>query len=270
MKHLITGLFFLIITSCFPQGIFKLYQGTDTANPIINGEVISEATSSNQQNLVKIKIRNMSASTQTFNVTRQIQYNVPALNVSGQTYPPEHYFCFGFACFGNNINTPPTPDDHCILLGAGKTFTVQPMADNSDANGTPFKLFTNEGSIQGKYVVRYKVFDNNNPNDSIGFTVKYNEFLDVNSLFTTAVGISEVYPNPVNTKVGINVTLKQAQAIKLSIYNVAGSLVLSEIKTGMAGDNALSADCHALTNGFYFMSVETGESRLCRKFVLSK
>lgn len=268
MKKIFT--FFVLVASShfYSQSTFNLYQG-GTVNAVSNGTIINETTAANNESIITIKLKNTSASTQTYTVKRTIQYNVPTLDVSGNPSTPETYFCFGFACFGNNVNEP-TSDDYTILLAAGQTATTLPYSDDSDLNGTPFKIYLKEGSSTGKYFVYYKVYNVNNANDSISFTVKYNEFLGVNSVQGPIESVSEIHPNPTTTSAYLAISLKHEAEVKANVYNVLGALVSSSSQKYSPGKHKLFLDCKSLNNGLYFIKITSGESVTTKRLIIDK
>ena len=269
MKKISTCLMAMAFGFSFAQSTFNLYLGTTTNVPITNGSVISTTTIANSENIDRIKIKNMSAGTHTYNLIRTIGYNVPMLNTTGTTVTPVTYFCYGNSCFVGNTNTV-GPFDYIILLPAGQTSTVFPYADNNDDNFQLFKIYLDEGNSLGKYYVNYKIFEVNNPNDTASFTIKYNELLNVNSQPGAFESISDVFPNPVNSNATININLRYAADVKITIFNSLGSSVYSGTQKCPAGKNKLPLDCGALNTGLYFININTGDSKITRRFIVNK
>jgi hypothetical protein len=74
----------------------------------------------------------------------------------------------------------------------------------------------------------------------------------INSLTANKNAVINIYPNPFNTSVNINLNnLSPAENIKLEIYNVAGELIMSTTLTEQLS-NIETAD---LATGFYFYKV---------------
>jgi hypothetical protein len=143
---------------------------------LVNGSVISMGTGVTTNTAAPhlttfyVLLENKSASQITLNVVRRIVYNNAPLKLDGAGNIPDTYFCFGYNCF-SSIVSQPTSADYCVLGAMGSTVTP----DNSKDNGTPFVIDLAENTTIGKYYVNYKVYDVNNPNDSVSFVVKYNE-----------------------------------------------------------------------------------------------
>lgn len=269
MKKLFT--FFSVICGSylFAQTSFNLYNGTTTNVPISNGEVIPQTTVADGESIDRIKIKNMSATQHSYTVKRTIVYQAPLLNVSGTTVTPNTYFCFGNTCFGNSTSQP-GPSDYTILLPAAQTSTDFPYSDDSDLNGQIFKIYMEEGSTVGKYYVSYKVWNVNNVNDSMSFTLRYNEFLGVNSIPGSLESVSDIYPNPTGSNASLNITMKHESDVKLAVYNTLGSSIYSGTVKCVAGKNKLPIDCSALNNGMYFVTIQSAESKITKRLIINK
>src|SRR5690606_18724874 len=140
----------------------------------------------------------------------------------------ESYFCFGFNCFSSNVNEP-SSTDYTILQAAGTTYTdivdgvEVTYADNSKDNGTPFSVYLSEGDKKGYYVVRYKVYNIADANDSIAFTVTYNaSSVGIKKLETPDLNF-EIYPNPSNGASKFFINLNKDEELKFQVYNALGS-----------------------------------------------
>jgi hypothetical protein len=274
MKKIFTFLFTASITTLFSQS-FSAYRMnnalTATVQTLTNGGVRNEATSANSTNSFHIKLVNNSASTLTLSVLRTVVYNNPALLLDGQGNTPDSYFCFGQNCFGSNVNTPPSTD-YCTLLASGNTSTVAPpYSDNSEDCGTPFTVYLKEGTVQGKYFIRYRLYNVANANDTLTFDLRYNEFLGVNSISDPVEDVSDVYPSPSVNTANLNITLKRESPVKVQVYNSIGALVYSGQEQKLAtGKNKLSIDCSNYSSGVYFVSISTADSKITRRLIIDK
>lgn len=245
-------------------------QTVNTAT-ITNGYVISDVTTASTPTAqsvasFKIKLVNNTASTATLSVLRKVVYQNPALLLDGAGNMPDTYFCFGFNCFPSTVNSP-SAADYCVLGASGST--VSPF-DNSKDNGTPFIVYIVEGLTQGKYFVNYKVFDINNPTDSVSFTVKYNEFQGVEESPNIIESVGNLYPNPTTNNAQFSLVLKQESAVKVEVFNSLGALVYNSTEQKLAGKNKLSLDCSNFNSGLYFVTVTSGESKITKRLVINK
>ena len=255
---------------------YSVYQtnNSQTVNSatLTNGSFITINTSVSTSSLsptvstFKVKMVNNSTNTMTLSVKRQIVYHNPPLLLNGAGGIPDTYFCFGFNCFPSSVNSP-GPADYCILGPSGST--VAPF-DNSKDNGTPFVLDLAEGLVQGKYFVNYTVFDVNNINDSVCFTVKYNEFLSVSENTDVIETVGNLYPNPTTNNVQLSLVLKQESPVKIQVYNSLGSLIYNGIEQKLSGKNKLSINCTNFNSGLYFVIVTAGNSKVTKRLVINK
>lgn len=246
--------------------------GCGSTSTITNGAVVSIATTastllSNPNITVKkFNAQNLTASTVTLSVTRYVYYQSPALKLDGVGPAPDTYFCFG-SCFPSNVNSP-TSSDWQVLGPVGTTLTP---FDNTCANTSIFTVDLAEGLTIGKYFVRYKIFNVNAPNDSLSFTVKYNEFLSVNENTALIESASDVYPNPTNNHAYVNLNLNSESPVKVQVYNSLGSLVYNGAEQKLAaGKNKVGVDCGNLNSGLYFMSLTAGNSKITKRFIIDK
>lgn len=246
--------------------------GCGATSTITNGAVVSMATtastllSSPTITVKKFNAQNLSASTVTLSVTRYVYYQSPALKLDGVGPAPDTYFCFG-SCFPSNVSTP-GPSDWQVL---GPVGTSAIPFDNTCANGSIFTVDLAEGLTIGKYFVRYNIYNVNNPNDSLSFTVKYNEFLSVNENTALIESASDVYPNPTNNHAYVNLNLNSESPVKVQVYNSLGSLIYNGTEQKLAaGKNKVAIDCGNFTSGLYFMSLTAGNSKVTKRLIVEK
>ena len=268
MKKLFTLLSISLTTLALGQSFsaFKTV-GSSTVTALTNGYVLNEATTAttntNSPAVTATKVRiqnNSSVNTVTLNVIRTVVYQSPALKLDGGGSFPDSYFCFGYSCFGSNVNTATSTD--YTVLGPNQT---------SDAAGQPFLLDLVEGTSLGKYFIRYKLFNVNDANDTLSFTVRYNEFLSVNENNSILDNVSEIYPNPSSNSAFLNFTLKQENTVKVQVYNSLGALVYNGTEQKlMAGKNKIAVDCSNLNSGIYFVSLSANGSKATKRLVINK
>jgi hypothetical protein len=225
MKKIFT-LFLVSLTFGISAQSFSAYQ-TNNAQTIntatlTNGSYIVDNTSvttntaSPTLSTFKVKLVNNSASTLTLSVIRRVIYQSPALQLDGLGNIPDTYFCFGFQCFPSNVSSP-GPADYCVLGPSGSTSSPY---DNSKDNGTPFVIDLAEGLTKGKYYVNYTVFDINNLNDSICFTVKYNPFPSLEAWTVDAAGTSTIVTLQNGTAVTHTTSPSATTEVKVKFKNI--------------------------------------------------
>ncbi len=227
---------------------------------ITNGSNLQFYTASDAIESEKIKFKNMSASTQTYNMSRSFTAQSPALFTDGiATNKPNSYFCFGTQCFGSNVS----------IADASNYTPLAPGAD-SQTSGFPVSIYLSEAQNLGYYVVRYKIFNVNNPNDSLSFNAVYNVqsvgFKSIDKLDA----VSELYPNP-NNGSAVAFDLDRDEELKFQVYNSLGSLVYTGAKQKYAaGKNKLALDAASLTNGVYFVTISGNSGKTTKRLIVNK
>jgi len=289
MKKIFTLLSLAFVTAAFSQS-FSIYKtnpsGTANTATMTHGYSQLETTSANNQLQTNFKIVNNAAVGHTLSVTRSFVFENPLFDLSEASYPWTK-FCFGYTCFPASVNSPGS-SDYTILGPAGTNTTTccngtnntccAATFDNSNENGTPFKMYLQETSSIGKYAVRYLVYDVNNPADSSSFTVRYNDglsvpnlFVGINNIAATFESVSEIAPNPSNGNASISVNLKQDNDIKVQVYNGIGALVYNgPSQKYPAGKHKISLDCNTYSSGLYFVTLTAGETKVTKRLIVNK
>lgn len=263
MKKLFTFFASVLSLGAFAQSsitAYKLSNNYMVTATITNGSNLQLYTSTGSIEDTKFKFKNNSASTQTYNISRSFVAQTPALFTDGSSSTPNSYFCFGQTCFGSNVAVAP-PSDYTIL-NAG---------DDSQTGGQPASFYLAEGSSIGYYVVHYKIFNVNNPNDTLGFNAIYNSAdVGIRSNSNSLAGLSDLYPNP-NPGAVVSFDLAKDDELKFQVYNSLGSLVYSAPKQKYAaGRNKLSFESAGLSNGVYFVTVTGNTGKTTKRLVVNK
>ncbi|MGZ3885288.1 MAG: T9SS type A sorting domain-containing protein [Bacteroidia bacterium] len=82
------------------------------------------------------------------------------------------------------------------------------------------------------------------------------------------LGIS---PNPLSDRATLSLSLKQEEAVSVSLYDLTGKLVSSVFDGKLqAGAGSIHLDTHALNSGLYYISVSTSAGTISRKLVIQK
>lgn len=251
---------------------FSLYK-TDanfvSTSTITNGNFVYEGTVVNAVVITKFLIKNNAAVTQSLNVTRTIVTQLPAFDLSAVANAPTTYYCFGNNCFTPPVSTP-GPSDYTILLAAGQTSTAFPLADNSKDNNQPFSIDLEEGTSTGSYVVKYKLFNVNNANDTLAFYMAYNQPLGLHENKTISDLDLTIFPNPANNEATVFMNSKSNSDIKLTVLNSIGQTVISKEQKLNMGSNFLTFDCKNLDSGLYFVIVKSGQNTQTKKLIITK
>lgn len=271
MKKIFTLLLLVSVTTLMKSQSFVVNKvnnsGLTILGNVANNAVLTVSTSSSSQVKERYRITNTSASTYSYNIVRTILVQNPPLVVSGASVNPQTFFCFGSTCFPNNITTCPTVFDYTILGPGEHTDSVAQIIGAKQ----PFYIYLDEDVTIGNYVVRYKVFNVSNPNDSLSFTIKYNDYLSVNENESVLKNVSEIFPNPTNNSAQITVGLRQETIVKVQIYNSLGSLVYNGNEQKLlAGKQKINVDCTNFNNGIYFVTLNAGGEKITKRMVINK
>ncbi|MCX6233050.1 MAG: T9SS type A sorting domain-containing protein [Bacteroidetes bacterium] len=108
--------------------------------------------------------------------------------------------------------------------------------------------------------------------NNINFFIKGNDIAlsaeEVNSVFYT---MSEIYPNPSNADVYLDVILNKTTKMEISIFNQLGQLVYSKADTYSAGQEKITLNTRNLIKGIYSVRISTNHtSCFIKKLVLVK
>ena len=76
-----------------------------------------------------------------------------------------------------------------------------------------------------------------------------------------------LYPSPAFNTVKMNYTTENISSIQISIINAAGSIVLSETRKVLAGENVLQLDIQKLKPGSYSVMVNEGQQKSYEKLI---
>jgi len=271
MKKIFT-LSFLSLCATISAQTFSMYKLNNVGvvtQTITNGGNVSEVTAISGVTNTKIKIKNNAATTQTFSVLRTVVYNNPSFFLDNSASTPNTYFCFGYTCFGSGTSSPSSAD-FTILAASGQTSTSFPQSDNSTDNGQPFSVYVEEGSTLGDYIVKYKVFNVANANDTLSFTITYNNPVGIKTHASNNEKISAVYPNPASNYATISLTSEISQAATLLVYNSLGMLVKTSKVNLMNGNNNVTFSTEDLASGVYNVIINTGKLSQTKKLTVSR
>lgn len=251
MKNLLLASFLvLLIGYGKSQNIsasFVDIDGTATLVPIPNGSTHDLTTTVTVVSSSKIRFYNNGSANATYSVRRKII----TLESTGKTY-----FCFGMSCFDHLTDTPPTSADYVTLTPGGSNQGFVIDLDDSLPNS-------------GYSLVRYKLYDVNNANDTLAFYARYNTNLSgISYNNQTLESVSELYPNPANSNVSINVNLKHEGEVKINIHNTLGSVIYSGTQKCNPGKNKVSLDCSNYNAGMYFITVMSGDSKITKRLIV--
>jgi hypothetical protein len=251
MKKILALLIAFFSINSFAQSSISLFSGT-TTNVLAPNSVTQLNVGSFKNRKFDIDLKNTSATRNLYTVTR---YDV-LLNSGAIAY-----YCFGGSCYGAiTIISPP------MSLGAGKrssdTTLVDPLAEF-------FMLTTDldEGAVVGKSIVKYTFKNVAVAADSVQVTLTYNGTIGFTNI-EKSLSSFDVYPNPANTEIFLNVTSTKNEKTKVVVINSLGSQVKEKDVTLLEGKNSIDVDLSNLPSGIYFARIGNNNDASTRKFVI--
>lgn len=235
----------------FAQNSISLFSGT-TTNVLAPNSITQLSVGAFKNRKFDIDLKNTSATTNSYTVTR---YDV-LLNSGAIAY-----YCFGGSCYGAaTIISPP------MTLRGGKrasdTTLVDPLAD--------FFMLTSdldEGAVAGKSIVKYTFKNVAVAADSVQVTLSYNGTIGFTNI-EKSLNNFDVYPNPANSEIFLNISSSKNEKTKVLIINSLGSQVKEKDITLLEGKNSIEVDLSNLPSGIYFARVGNGNDANTRKFVI--
>jgi hypothetical protein len=234
-----------------------LVTNTSNSNSVItNSMVIYRTVPANATDQMDINIKNISTSTKTYKM--RMFYDLRHIVAPGDSSNP--YFCFAGTCY--------TPD--VFISSITETLTA-----NQDAvsNTHPISIHYDEASMAGISSIRYRLYETTAAStDFTEFIVKYNDpTASIKTNMTLLSYVSEVFPNPSNTKASIVVNaLSDLNTSTVSILNTLGSVVSSKNIELFMGKNTVSLDVETLSSGIYFATITSGNFKTVKKFTINK
>ena len=120
-------------------------------------------------------------------------------------------------------------------------------------------------AIPGTYTVCLSVDDNDGQaydyckNVSVDYCTAIEEIANLNSI--------SIYPNPAEDVLNINLIFEQPQDAEVSIINLAGQVVYTQI-TGISTNYNTSIDISNLSSGLYMTRISSGNQSTIRNFVI--
>ena len=230
---------------------------TETAHgaTITNGQVIFLTVGAGATNQVDLNFKNISTSTKTYKM--KMFYDLRhAVSASDESNP---YFCFGGTCL------PPST----FVSPGSVTLTA---TQDALAAGFPTSVHYDEASVAGPSIIRYRIYEINNPNDTMAFTVRYNDATaSIKTNSSLLSNVSDVFPNPSSSKAYINITtLADVNTASISVINALGSVVLSKTVDLSVGKNTIDLDFQNLISGLYFVTISNHNSKITKKITINK
>ena len=171
------------------------------------------------------------------------------------------YYCFGANCFNANTNTVFIPTQN-VTLASGA------MLPNG-AGTYGLKTDFDDNNVIGNSIVRYTLYDINNPIDSVSFTINYDvSAVGIKLHETIKFAMNQCIPNPAKEFTIIPYEIKNYDGnAKLILNDILGNKV-REIKLEEASGN-LKIDLTGLNEGIYFYTLQIKQKNMIsRKLII--
>ncbi len=228
--------------------------GSFTIAVINNGGGYSVTTTANTNDITsKFRFYNIDATnTHTYNVLRTIK----TLNAQGSA-TASTYFCVGATCLPPSANTLSNPGDYIVLV-----------PDTSDQLITYF----NEINPIGYSEVYYKIFNVNNPNDSLSFTIYYNSALSVKNINAYIENLI-ISPLPAKDRLSIQANINSPIEFTFVLSNILGQTILNYSEKVKEGFYKKQFDVSVLPEGVYFLTIQSDRInalKVSKKIIISR
>lgn len=130
--------------------------------------------------------------------------------------------------------------------------------------GTTPKIFTNLSLMKAIVWVQDLTTKEIYQSKAISIVTSIDEVASTLSSF-------DIYPNPFKDFTTVAFTLKQAENVKMEVYNMLGELVSSDDKGGMTpGYNSVELNAENLPSGMYFVKLSAGTYSITKKVSINK
>lgn len=249
MKKLFTLLFLGSLLSSNAQTSIEVKDITPNMGVPANWTV-SLGTSAGNTTSRTFDIKNTSANTNTYVV---IRYDV-SLHSSAVAY-----YCFAGTCYGNTTFISPTP----LVLSPGQSasqYTTQYVTLTTDLDEAP---------TVGVSHVKYTFRNVNNTNDSLQFSIIYNNPAAGMKELSNSVSRFEVSPNPANDAVNVSFNFKGSGNGELNVVNALGQVLVNKNLALTEGKNNVSLNVSELPQGVYFVRIKNGEAITTKRLVVN-
>ena len=128
-------------------------------------------------------------------------------------------------------------------------------------------------ALQGntRYYVRVKAYNNNNESRWTNIEFKTSQATDIAEKANYYDEKIMVYPNPLSDILYIEFSNSEDTSVDLSIINLIGdSKIIRNIGRVGKGKHILRVDLDLLPNGFYYLILDLGYSRLFKEIIINK
>ena len=231
--------------------------------PIVNGAVINKTVVAGGSDGVggvgiEFNFKNISSTTKSYKF-QKFDELINTINVATDDVAKAS-FCFEKSCYPSFVILSPT----AVVLNA-----------NEDAESKSLKtsVHFDEASVVGYSRIRYRLYETSAPStDYFEFTIHYNNpSASIKTNASLLSYVSSVFPNPTTSKSSLNVNaLSEVNNVSVSITNALGAIVSTKNIELTIGKNTIDLDSQNLSDGLYFVTIGTNNSKITKKFMVSK
>jgi len=254
MKNFIYITLLMASLSAGAQNSFRVYKHNTTVSVTPNA-LFEVQTVPADLTTTTFDILNTSSSTHTYNVTR---YDL-VLHTITSSDKAEARYCFASQCYGAGVITAPFP----LTLAAGANTSTLGDFQSLDCDLV-------DASVIGYSLVKYTVFNVNQPSDSIQFTMRYNNesrFVGIKENAANMQSI-QILPNPAKNFANLSLTAASAVETEVSIINSIGQKVYEQKISLNSGKNTIGLNLSQLPSGVYFAQISDGKTLSTRKLII--
>lgn len=256
MKKFLFIAFVICAMTSTAQNSFVIYK-QNTTTSVSPNSLFDVATTAATITNNTFDVENISASTHTYNIKR---YDLHLWRVNAVDTTAAQ-FCFASQCYGPDVTLGLFP---LTLTTSANTATL----------GAYYSLDCDlaESTRIGYSLVKYTLFNVNQPSDSLQFTMRYNVNL-IN------VGIKEqnlssqelqISPNPAKDMAKLTFVSANAVAAQVTIYNAIGQKVFTQVVNTNIGSNTVPVNVSELPAGVYHVSIDADHSVITKKLIVTK
>ncbi len=138
----------------------------------------------------------------------------------------------------------------------GKTFAFIGIVDaRNKQNSKESYSFTDKNPFIGTTYYRLKMVDKN-----AAFRYSPIESINLEGKMTV-----NVYPNPTNVQLNIDVDFSQADKLDITLSDVSGRLIKQYTRSTVKGKNNIVIDTNDVPSGFYFLTLQTPNNTYSEK-----
>jgi len=171
-------------------------------------------------------------------------------------------FCDPNSCYDFYYSTTPSYAEHLFLANSGQSYRIYFNSSPNcvaDSGELQIQMWLEHDSAASATVLTYKARSSGSCTTGIN-PIAGNNFSNVN-----------LYPNPANNQINIQFGLTQSAPVAAYVTNIMGQRI-ADIFSGQLslGAHKLSASAANFANGFYFLTLKTGDTEVTQRFVVAK